>query len=355
MPAHTPPHPDAALSLALAMVASSTAPLVLLDGDLKVIGLSASFCRAFDADADSAAGRSFFALGAGEWDAPQLRSLLNVTASGAAEIDSYEMDFKSQGRGARDLVLYARKLDYGDAASVRLLLTVADITEARLAEKLKDDLLREKEILLQEVQHRVANSLQIIASVILQNARRVESEETRSHLHDAHHRVMSVAVLQQQLAASRLGDVELRAYFDSLCQSIGASMIRDHNQISLDVSVDESAVHADVSVSLGLIVTELVINALKHAFPAAREGKIVVGYESHGPNWSLSVRDDGVGMPAQPGIAKAGLGTSIVEALARQLSARVQVVDLKPGVKVSVIHSQLAAVETDAERAEPAV
>jgi len=354
MPDHPPLHPDAALSLALAMVASSAAPVVLLDGDLNVVALSASFRRAFEVDGD-AAGRSFFALGDSAWDAPQLHSLLNVTASGAAEIDAYEMDLKSAGREPRRLVLYARKLDYGDAANVRLLLTISDITDARLSEKLKDDLLREKEILLQEVQHRVANSLQIIASVILQNARRVESEETRSHLHDAHHRVMSVAVLQQQLAASRLGDVELRAYFTSLCESIGASMIRDHNQISLDVTVDESSVHADVSVSLGLIVTELVINALKHAFPGAREGRIVVGYESHGPNWSLSVRDDGVGMPTDPGAARAGLGTSIVEALARQLSAHVQVANVNPGTKVSIVHSQIAAVETEADRAEPAV
>jgi two-component sensor histidine kinase len=353
MPARIPLHPDAALSLALAMVASSAAPLVLLDGDLKVVGLSDSFHRAFGIDATDAIGQSFFALGAGEWDAPQLRSLLNVTASGAAEIDAYEMDFNAQGRQHRRLVLYARKLDYDDAAGVRLLLTVSDVTDARLAQKLKDDLLREKEILLQEVQHRVANSLQIIASVILQNARKVDSEETRGHLHDAHSRVMSVAVLQQQLAASRLGSVELHAYFDSLCHSIGASMIRDHNQISLDVDVDDSTVHADVSVSLGLIVTELVINALKHAFPDAREGKIMVGYVSHGPNWSLSVRDDGVGMPSGSEAAKAGLGTSIVEALANQLKARIQVVNLSPGTKVSIVHSQIAAVESD--RAEPAV
>jgi two-component sensor histidine kinase len=355
MPAHPSLHPDAALGLALAMVASSTAPIVLLDGDLSVIGISTSFCDAFQIDADRVTGRSFFSMGAGEWDVKQLRSLLNATVSGAAEIDAYQMDFKSQGQKPRCLVLYARKLDYGDPAEVRLLLTVSDVTAARLSEKLKDDLLREKGILLQEVQHRVANSLQIIASVILQNARRVESAETRGHLQDAHHRVMSVAVLQQQLAASRLGDVELRAYFNSLCQSIGASMIRDHNQIALDVSVDESAVHADVSVSLGLIVTELVINALKHAFPGFRPGRIVVGYEAHGPNWNLSVSDDGVGMPKDPASTKPGLGTSIVEALAKQLSARVQVVDAHPGTKVSIVHSQIAAVEPDAQRAESAV
>ena len=159
-------------------------------------------------------------------------------------------------------------------------------------------MLNEKAILLQELQHRVANSLQIIASVLLQSARKVQSEETRSHLHDAHKRVMSVAALQQQLSASSVSDVQLRPYFTTLCNSIGASMIRDHNQLSLEVSVDDSKTTADISVSLGLIVTELVINALKHAFPEDRNGKIKVDYHSHGPNWTLSVTDNGVGMPA---------------------------------------------------------
>jgi two-component sensor histidine kinase len=355
MPPHAPLNLDAGLSLAMAVVAASTVPLVLLDDHLSVIGASSSFCRSFEVRAASAIGRPFFELGTGEWDLPQLRSLLEATVSGDAEIDTYELNLSKDGKKPRCLVLSARKLDYADVENVRLLLTVVDVTDARIAERLKDDLLREKAILLQEVQHRIANSLQIIASVILQNARRVQSEETRNHLHDAHNRLMSVAVLQQQLAASRPGAVELRSYFNGLCKSIGASMIRDKEQISLSVGVDDSVVGADVSVSLGLLVTELVINALKHAFPASRKGKIVVGYHAHGPNWTMSVGDDGVGMPKDPADATRGLGSSIVEALAKQLHARIQVVDTKPGTTVSIIHSQIAAVESDAERAEPAV
>ena len=178
----------------------------------------------------------------------------------------------------------------------------------------------------------------------MQSARRVQSDETRLHLHDAHHRVMSIASVQRQLATSQLGDVELDSYFRQLCESLGASMISDPDQLSIEVTKDKSKVHADVSVSLGLIVTELVINALKHAFPDGRSGKIMVGYSSRGPNWTLSIADDGVGMSAEPAPATAGLGTSIVEALAKQLRARVQVANANPGTNVSIIHAQIAVV-----------
>jgi two-component sensor histidine kinase len=340
MATRPPLKPDTADSLALAVVATSDAPVMLLDGDFKVLVASASFGRAFAIDPASATGKLLFSLGEGEWDVPQLRSLLRATLSGNAEIEAYEMDLVRRDREPRRLVLRAHILNYGSAGDVRMVLAVSDVTDARLAEKLKEDLLQEKAVLLRELQHRVANSLQIIASVLLQSARRVSSEEARSHLFDAHSRVISVAALQRHLAVSELGDVALRTYFSELCASIGASMIRDDGQIALSVSVDESITAANVSVSLGLIVTELVINALKHAFPEGRNGKIAVSYVSQGPSWALAVADDGVGMLGSAGAGKSGLGTSLVEALAKRLHAIVSVVDSAPGTTVSVVHTE---------------
>ena len=334
-----PIHPDVAQGLALAILTSSAAPALLLDGNLTVIAGSASFYRAFGLDPPNVSGQLVFALGAGEWDVPQLRSLLGATLSGHARIDAYEMDLNGMATPRR-LVLSAQKLEYGEPEQVRLLLTISDVTEARLSEKLKDDLLREKAILLQELQHRVANSLQIIASVLLQSARRVQSDEARGHLHDAHNRVMSIATLQQQLAASRLGDVELRGYFTQLCESLGASMIHDHDKVSIAVTADGTSVIADISVSLGLIVTELVINALKHAVPGGRDGKILVDYHMHDVGWTLSVSDNGIGTPETLVDAKPGLGTSIVEALASQLHATVEIEGGYPGTIVSVTHTK---------------
>ena len=300
--------PAVADTLALALVTASDAPILLLDGDLVVIAASASFSRAFQIDPATIPGASLFALGAGEWEVPQLRALLRLTLSGAAQVDAYEMDLARAGREPRRLVINAHQLAYDDPRNTRLLLAVSDVTDARLADQLKDNLLREKAMLYDELQHRIANSLQIIASVLMQSARRATSAQTRSDLFDTHSRVMSVAALQHQLIASNVGEVRLGDYFTELCQSIGASMIQDHEKLRLKVDADDSFAVADISVSLGLIVTELVINALKHAFPNDRSGAIVVSYRSSALDWNLAVADDGVGIPQGPVTAEAGPG-----------------------------------------------
>ena len=343
------PSPTSHLEAAstLAVIASSYQPLLFLAEDLKVIAASASFCRTFQIDAASVPGRMLSELGAGEWASPKLNSLLKATASGSAEIEAYEIDLIRKDQTPRCLLVNAHKLEDGDSERVRLLLAVTDVTLARDEARQRDDLLREKAILLQEVQHRVANSLQIIASILMQSARRVQSTEARGYLQDAHSRVISIAAVQRHLATSTLEDVPLRAYFAQLCESLSASMIYDPQRLSIAVNVDASVVKPNVSVSLGLIITELVINSLKHAFPENRPGKIAIDYRSDGPHWTLSVRDDGVGMPTGVDQVKPGLGTGIVEALAKQMLAVIGVADAEPGTYVTVVHDEAGAAGRD--------
>jgi two-component system, sensor histidine kinase PdtaS len=230
----------------------------------------------------------------------------------------------------------SQKLNYPGEEGPMVLLSITDVTEVRRSERRKDALLQEKVILLQELQHRVANSLQIIASVLLQSARTAQSDDSRASIKEAHHRVMSVAALQHQLAASPLEEVDLGLYLVSLCRSISASMIQDPSKLEIETNVARVFVKADVSLSLGLIVTELVINALKHAFPGDQGGKILVGYSAVRENWTLSVSDDGVGMHADPAKARAGVGSSIVTALAAQLGAVIVISGSSPGTVVSI-------------------
>ncbi|MCW3849145.1 sensor histidine kinase [Sphingomonas sp. LB-2] len=340
----TPISHDVSSSLGMALVFSSATPLLLLDANLVIRAASGSFCSAFDLDPDKVVGAELPSLGLGEWALPQLRSLLCATVAGDAAIKAYELDLVRLGQPTRMLVVNAHRLDYLGSEDIRIALAVSDVTDARLTEKLKDDVVREKQVLLQELQHRVANSLQIIASVLMQSARKVQSDEARNHLQDAHHRVMSIATLQRQLAASKAGEVVLRTYFTDLCDSIGASMIYDHQLLKLSAIVDESVTSSEVSVSLGLIVTELVINSLKHAFPERTEpGEITVEYWSQPTGWRLSVEDNGVGMPGDHATRKPGLGTGIVDALAKQLDAAVTVTDTSPGTRVAIVHYEVPA------------
>ena len=350
MPARHPSPEDVALSLTLAVVTSSPAPLLLMDGQLQVIAASASFCDAFNATAPELVGQSFYTLEAARWDRPELRALIAATLAGEAAPGACDLEFKRPRKPVRHLIVQARRLTYLDLDQTRILLAVSDVTKARADATLKEDALRESSVLLQEVRHRVANSLQIIASVLLQNARKTTSDETRGHLKDAHHRVMSVAALERLLSTTESGEVEVRTYFTSLCENISASMIGEADQISLTVEGGEGVVEARVSVSLGLIVTELVINALKHAFPDGRPGKITVDYSFHGPNWILCVRDDGVGMSSSAPL-RTGLGTNIVRALAGQLNASVDVTPQHPGTQVSIKHVQIALVADEPETA----
>ena len=177
-------------------------------------------------------------------------------------------------------------------------------------------------------------------------ATRVSSEETRVHLQDAHNRVLSVATVQQQLqVAGGLGRIEVGPYLAKLCLALADSMIADDRRIVIKVKSEGGSATCREAESIGLIVTELVINSLKHAFNGAKKvGQIVVGYDVADGDWKLTVADDGVGRPdglfAQP---KEGLGTGIVNALAKQLGAQVETISGPEGTSISVTHATFAA------------
>ena len=202
-------------------------------------------------------------------------------------------------------------------------------------------LLRKKQVLLQEMEHRVANSLQIIASILMIKARAVASEETRQHLRDAHQRVMSVAEVQAHLHASGGVDkIEVGGYLTKLCSSLAKSMVDEDRPLALEVIADAGKIGSDKAVSIGLIVTELMINAVKYAFPVAKpDAHVLITYASAGDGWTLTVADNGVGKAIDLEPTKGGgLGTVIVEALVKQLGATMEIRSTD-GVTVTITHA----------------
>lgn len=183
------------------------------------------------------------------------------------------------------------------------------------------ELVHYKDTLLREVHHRVGNSLQIIASVLAMDARQVQSAEARRHLQNAHRRILAVATMQRQLQMPRDDcNVEIAAYLDHLAETLAGSVVTDPARIVIDVQSDMNNVAPETAMNLGLIVTELVINALKHAFLADTEGRITIRYRVQGYRWQLSVSDNGNGMQVCDQIRhETGLGKTIVAVLVRQI------------------------------------
>jgi two-component sensor histidine kinase len=330
-------------AFAQAIVDTIREPLLVLDKDLRVLVASRSFYRAFQIGPQDMQGMLLHELGDGEWDIPALRTLLERVAPDDSIVEGFQVEHDFPRLGRRIMLLNARKVFYEQHGTDTILVAIEDITERRAAEHERDDLLRQKDMLLEEMAHRIANSLQIIASILLMKARTVSSEETREHLHDAHKRVMAVAEVQRHLHASTDGEaVELESYLVRLCAGLSGAMIPEgEGAIQLSVEVGGGAASSAVAVSLGLIVTELVINALKHAFPVEKPGRLItVSYVPDAADWTLAVSDNGVGRSAETASAsKGGLGTSIVSALAEQLGARVATTSSPCGSCVSVIHA----------------
>jgi PAS domain S-box-containing protein len=348
-------------TLAQGIVDTIRDPLLVLDEDLRVVAANRAFYQMFGMTRQNIEDRPVYALGDGQWNIPALRFLLENIAPYHTVMEAYEVERDFPGIGRRSLLLNAREVVKQRNARKLILLTIEDVTERRAAERATTELLRQKEMLLHEMQHRIANSLQIIASILLLKARTVQSEETRMHLRDAHQRIMSMATVQQQLLTSSHGDpIYVGPYLSRLSQALAASMTDDSLPISLEVQTEGGGTASSAeAVSIGLIVTELMINAFKHAFVGNQAaGALVVAYEAAETSWRLTVSDNGIGIPEgqlYPNKPRPGLGTIIIEALAKQLDARVGVTRSRRGTTVSITHGTPDCawlLLTDAERAD---
>jgi chemotaxis protein methyltransferase CheR len=348
-----------AQSLAEAIVDTIHEPFIVLDAQFRVLAASRSFYDTFGVDPEHTIGNLLYGLGDGQWDIPALRVLMETIIPEKAAMDGFEVDHDFPGLGRRIMLLNARKVLYETSADTTILLAFTDITARRAIELEKDELLekteellRQKQVLLQEMQHRVANSLQIIASILMLKARVVTSEESRLHLEDAHQRVMSVAAVQSHLhALGGVDQIEVGPYLTTLCASLAASMIGEDQPIALKVIADAGLIGSDRAVSIGLIVTELVINAVKYAFPARKADAVVqVTYESRDDDWTLTISDNGVGNSAVAGAGTTagGLGTIIVKALVQQLQARMEIVSAPAGLSVSITRAPPQAMSSKA-------
>lgn len=333
-------------ALAVAIVDTLSEPFLVLDETLCVIAGSRCFYEVFEEESATVQGLSLFDISKGQWDIPGLRQLLAAVVTQQTSLDGFEFDAGFAERGSRTIQLNARPIRTRGIDGKMVLLAIKDITERRLIEQEKQQLLEHTEslveqqkTLLREMQHRIANSLQIISSILLIKAGSVTSEETRKELRDAHRRVMSVADIQNHLHASDgIEQIEMKPYLDKLVAGLASSMIAPDQDIEIKVAAEPGSLPSSHAVSLGLIVTELIMNALKHAFPhSSSPGRLQVRFQKSNGDWKLTVSDNGVGRSeSKAPKPSTGLGTAIIKALAQQLGAQRSEPPTKGGLIVEI-------------------
>lgn len=243
--------------------------------------------------------------------------------------------------GAIDYVLKTADENYfdllGQAVNQALEKVRLQHEHAQAVEKLREtnELLKS---LLQEVNHRVANSLQIVSTFVRMQARALDDETAKGALEDTERRVAAIAQVHKKLYTSAsVKAVDMDDYLASLVAELAETLSTPGAARDIQLAVDPIAFSPDNAVALGVIINELVTNACKYAYPPDMAGRVSIALKAQeGGAFSLSIDDDGCGMPPEAAAKGTGLGSKLIAAMVQKLKASIAYEDRAPGLRVVV-------------------
>jgi two-component sensor histidine kinase len=206
---------------------------------------------------------------------------------------------------------------------------VRDITERKMAEDRLQASLQEKEVLLKEVHHRVKNNMQVISSLLNLQSRHIQDPKVFEMFKESQRRIRSMALIHERLyQSSDFARIEFSEYLRNLASHLFHSYQVDASRVQLKIEAEKVHLNINTAIPCGLIVNELVSNALKHGFPEGRKGQLDIDLRRvAGDGYVLRVRDDGVGFPEGLDFRKTEtLGMQIVSTLISQIDASIDLV-----------------------------
>jgi two-component system, chemotaxis family, CheB/CheR fusion protein len=302
-------------------------PLLILDEALRVRTANEAFYRTFRLDPAAPTQRALYEVGDGQWDIPRLRELLEQIVPQAGEVRDFEVTHTFDPVGRRTMRLNARRLALENPTETIILLAIQDVTELRRTQDDLERALAERELLLRELHHRVKNNLQLVSSLLSLQADTLQHPAVRQAFEDSERRIQAMALVHDQLStASGLSAIDVQAYVRRLATALVEAYAPD-GRIGLHLEIEEGSVALDTAIPCALILTELLSNALEHAFPADLAGEVSVTWRRDSDDHRLlRVEDTGVGLPPEVDPAQpASLGLTIVQMLVEQLGGRLQV------------------------------
>ena len=311
--------------------------ILVLKPDLTIRFANRSFCLIFAVAPEHTVGRKLYEIGNGQWDIPKLRTSLETIISGQKTIEAYEVEFFFPSIGRRIMVLNARKVHRRGGKIQQILLAIDDVTERAKLEREHAAAHERIGILLQELTHRVKNSLQFIAAMAWIEARNCKSDEGKAALERVSHRITALGQLYSKLSkADTVEAVDAATYLDELCRDLIASVHKeDPTSIVLKTDIESELLPTDRAIPIGLIVNELVTNVVKYGFPGEAKGTVTVTLKRVPGELRLTVVDDGQGL--DPRRADSGLGGRLVEGFAQQLGGQLKRESDSQGTTVRLI------------------
>lgn len=298
--------------------------LLVLEPDLTIRFANRAFCDQYSVTPEHVVGRKLYEINNGEWDIPKLCTALDTIISGERTFEGFEVEQVFPSIGRRVMCLNARKV-YRPGNKIQLiLLAIEDVTERVRLEREHAIAHEHIGMLLQELTHRVKNSLQIIAAMVGIEARSHKSGEGKAALERVSYRIDALGQLYSKLSkADTVEAVDAATYLDELCRDLISSVHReDGTSIVLKTDIESALLPTDRAIPIGLIVNELVTNAVKYAFPGETRGTVRVTLKRLPGELRLTVADDGQGL--DPRRVDSGLGGRLVEGFAQQLGGQVE-------------------------------
>ena len=213
-----------------------------------------------------------------------------------------------------------------------------DTTDKRLYEKELKKSLEEKEVLLKEVHHRVKNNMQVISSILNLQSAYIEDDKILNILKESQNRIRAMASIHERLYRTKnFSDIKFSEYIKDLAENLVNTYELSETKISLECKIEEVFLTLNVSIPCGLIINELISNALKYAFEGREKGKIDLSINKKGNNVCLIVEDDGVGIPQSLNIEQTdSLGLQLVTTLVQQIEGKMQL-DCSKGSKFTIL------------------
>ena len=269
-------------------------------------------------------------------DTEEIRNAMSRALSRPGSLGSGEFRVRHHDGSWRYIEVYTNNL-LDEPGIESLVINARNVSDRRNSEDILKISLKEKELLLKEIHHRVKNNLQVIISLLNLQSNKMDDPNSRNALQESRRRIYSMALVHEKLYQSQnFSEIDMKSYLESMVHHL-AGIYNVFGRIELDLKIGDITLGIDSAIPCGLMINELISNAMKHAFPGGGKGSVLVSIARDKKNrYCLTVADNGTGLPKKANLRNAKtLGLQLVQLLTDQLNGRISISSRK-GTRITV-------------------